>query len=256
MHSSSEWVRYFRGNVYVTLVAIPWEAGCRLTTAERRALAGSLRGFQSGESSDGRRLLRYGRRHAERTGDRDYVEALRLFIAEEQRHARLLGRFLELNGVALKRTNPLDRAFRMLRHLLGTLEVAIAVLITAEIIAEVYYAAISRGSRSKVLRAICSQILRHEERHVEFQAEQLGRLRARRGPATHAATMVLQRGLFAGTVAAVWLVHGRALRACGETAAGFRRAAWQRFARAFDLSAAARDALRRAEGSLAPQTGH
>ena len=87
MRSSSEWVHYFRGNVHVTLMTIPWESGYRLSTVERRVLCGSLRGFQAGESSDGRRLLHYGQRYAERTGDVDYVEALRLFVAEEQRHA-------------------------------------------------------------------------------------------------------------------------------------------------------------------------
>lgn len=245
MQDSSEWLRYFRGNLVVTVVALPWEAGFRLPAAERRALAASLRGFQAGESSDGRRLLAYGERYADRTGDRDYLAALRLFIAEEHRHARDLGRFLTLNDVPLVKTNPLDRVFRVLRHLVGTLEIALTVLIAAEIIAEVYYAAIGRATRLKLLRALCAQILKDEEQHVVFQAEQLGRLRAWRGRGAYVATLGLQRVLFAGTCVAVWLVHGRAMRTGGETAAGFWRHAWERFARAADISDSAREQIRR-----------
>jgi len=135
IRTSAYWRQYFEANA-ASLLEIPWGAGPELTEAESAAVARSIQGFQRGESSDGRRLRRYAMDHARRTGDIEYAQAIRLFIAEEQRHARDLGRFLTQNGIPLQRSNGPDRVFRWLRHLLGSLEVAISVLLTAEIIAK------------------------------------------------------------------------------------------------------------------------
>src|SRR5262245_34813272 len=137
--SSRQWCAYFRSNAD-ELADVPWECGADLTDAERAAVAASVQGFQLGESSEGRHLLHRAREYASRSGDWQYVTAIKLFIREEQRHARDLGRFLGQNGIPLlKRTWP-DTVFRWLRHRAG-LELSIGVLITAEVIARVYYAA-------------------------------------------------------------------------------------------------------------------
>src|SRR5205814_12322 len=86
--STPEWLAYFRRN-RDQLLPIPWEASGELDAIERRAIARSVQAFQLGEQSEGHHLMRYARRHADETGDPDYVETTRLFIAEEQRHARL-----------------------------------------------------------------------------------------------------------------------------------------------------------------------
>lgn len=233
MRSSAEWLQHFQENRH-SLLDIPWHTGPELTARDRRALGRSLQEFQRGESSEGHHFLGYAERYAVRTGDRAYVLALKLFIAEEQRHARALGRFLRLNGIPLVASTWSDRAFRLLRHLLGTLEISIAVLVTAEIIAEVYYAALRAASGSVVLQRLCEQILRDEAGHVEFQADQLARLRAGRGPVLSALTLAGQRALFLGACLVVWVVHHRAFRAGGWDSVRFWRAAWSRFGRAFD----------------------
>ena len=158
---------------------------------------------------------------------------MRLFIAEEQRHARDLGRFLTINGIPLVRTTITDRVFRRLRHLVGGLEMSIAVLITAEIIAKVYYAALQEATGSAVLRRLCDQILADEVRHVEFQAEQLGKLRLGRPQPFWLATMGLQRFLYFGTVVVVWLFHRRAIRRGGLSFLGWWRSCWCEFRNAF-----------------------
>ena len=240
MHSSCEWRDYYEKNAR-SLLEIPWDVGGDLTKNERDAIGESVQGFQAGESSEGRHLYRYAEKYADISGDRDYLAAIKLFIAEEQRHARDLARFLHLNDIPTLKTTFPDRVFRKLRHLFGGLEISIAVLITAEIIAKVYYAALQQATDSVVLRSLCEQILRDEMRHVEFQAEQLGKLRYRRHPVLHWITMGLQRFLYWGTCVVVWQFHKAAFR---KGHFGFRRfwkACWAEFHDAFAISKCACD---------------
>jgi hypothetical protein len=189
------------------LLEIPWALGPELTDREKAAVASSLQEFQVGESSEGRHLLRDAEAYGEQSGDDAYPRTMRLFIAEEQRHARDLGRFLRLNGIPLVKTTFADRVFRKLRNFFPGLELSISVLVTAEIIAKVYYAAVQQATGSRILRRLCEQILRDEEAHVAFQGEQIARLRARRGVAAMRLTMFLQRTLFLGAVLFVWSAH-------------------------------------------------
>ena len=96
--SSEQWAAHFRANDG-NLLALPWDGGAAITPAERAAIAASVQEFQLGESSEGRNLISAARRYAASSGDAAYVDALLLFIAEEHRHARDLGRFLDLAGV-------------------------------------------------------------------------------------------------------------------------------------------------------------
>lgn len=232
MLSSNEWRLYYEENAR-SLLDIPWDCGPELTAEEVAAIAQSLKEFQAGESSEGKHLFRHSQEYARRTGDHQYVEAIRLFIAEEQRHARDLGRFLILNGIPLVRTTFTDRVFRGLRHLLGGLEISVGVLITAEIIAKVYYAALQRATQSVILQRLCDQILRDELKHVAFQSEQLARLRQHRGWMGMACTLGLQRFLYFGTVLVVWLFHRKVIRRGGLSFVAWWRSCWSEFNSAF-----------------------
>lgn len=236
MPSSLDWRQYFERNAQ-SLLEIPWHVGPDLTPEEKAAVARSLKEFQAGESSEGKHLFRDAVEYAERTGDEEYVPAVRLFIAEEQRHARDLARFLTLNDVPLVKTTFTDRVFRKLRHLFSGLEVSIAVLITAEIIAKVYYAVLRDATQSVVLRRICDQILSDELRHVQFQAEQLARLREGRGWFGRVSATGLQRFLYFGTTLVVWLFHRKVVRRGGLSFREWRRACWREFNDAFTVSA-------------------
>jgi hypothetical protein len=221
--SSEQWVDHFKVNA-LSLRPIPWELGVTLSDEEKEAVASSVQEFQLGESGEGAHFQRVAREYAERTGDADYVRALRLFIAEEHRHARDLGRVLDLSGLErIGHTWP-DAVFRWLRHRAG-LELSIAVLVTAEIIAKVYYAALHDATGSAVLRRLCEQIMSDEEAHVRFQCERLAIVRARRSRVTIAAKSAWQRFFFAGTCWVVWWKHRRALRAGGLKYRSFRRQA-------------------------------
>src|SRR5437588_7558138 len=95
--TSGQWCYYYHRNAE-RLLPLPWKRGAGLTEAERDAVAASIQDFQLGESSEGRNLLRRAADYAERADDPEYLEAMRLFVREEQRHARDLGRFLRLAG--------------------------------------------------------------------------------------------------------------------------------------------------------------
>lgn len=216
MDDSTGWRRWFEHNAGA-LLDIPWDAGAELTPDEAAAIAASLQEFQAGERSEGRHLYRAAQDYARRTGDADYVAAIRLFIGEEQRHARDLGRFLTLNRIPLVETTFADRVFRRLRTLVHSLELSVAVLVTAEIIARVYYAALRDATRSAILRRLCDQILSDERAHVDFQCGHLRRLRAGRPPLAAALTAVAQQALFLVTVGVVWVRHREVVRRGGMT---------------------------------------
>ncbi|HLX37481.1 MAG TPA: hypothetical protein VKR29_06745, partial [Candidatus Binataceae bacterium] len=151
MRPSKEWVQYFRGNGLVAM-RIPWHLGADLTPPERAAIAHSIRLFQLGENSEGRHLMQYARGWAVRSGDSAYAEAIRMFIAEERRHSSALARFMELNGIAPITRSFSDSVFRRMRNIFGNLELSLSVLVTAEIIAKVYYPALHASTQSDVLK--------------------------------------------------------------------------------------------------------
>ena len=122
-------------------------------------------------------------------------------------------------------TSP-DSVFRQLRRL-GGLEISISVLITAEIIAKVYYAALRQATGSSVLRRICDQVLRDEREHVRFHCDYLAILRKERRPALFAVTEAAQRFLFFGTCLVVWRFHNRAIRKGGMGFERFWRDCWR-----------------------------
>lgn len=231
--SSTEWVEYFRTNSR-SLLPIPWDQGAQVTDRQRDAIAVSIAEFQLGESSEGRHFIACARAYAAHSGDENYVAALGAFIAEEQRHARDLGRFMDLAGIPRAGHSWPDRIFRWLRRRAG-LELSITVLVTAEIIARVYYAALRDATCSTVLRTLCRQILADEIRHVQFQAERLAILRRGRSRRTIAAAQVAHRLFLAGTCLVVWHKHRRAMRAGGYGFRRFWRETWSYM----------RDALRR-----------
>ena len=209
--TSREWLEHFRANEEPE--PLP-PAGLRLSGEERAAVVGSIQEFQLGENSEGKHLHRLAKGYAEKAGDGDYLLAVEYFIREEQRHAGYLRDFLVSEGFGTVGGSRVDTVFRGLRRA-ANLEVSIGVLVTAEIVAKVYYAALAGATRSPALRAICGRVSRDEEAHVRFQSERLAILRRGRSRPGMALTRLLHRALFCGACLAVWRNHGRAIRRGG-----------------------------------------
>lgn len=228
VRTSAEWIAYFSRNAEDSL-SVPWESGHGATPEELAEIVPSLRGWQIGETSDGRHLLAAAKNYSAALGDPAFLDAVKLFIAEEQRHGEALGRFLDLAGVRRATWDLGDFLFRLFRYSFPRMEVWATVVVMVESHAMIYYAAIRRATRSPVLRCICDQILRDEVPHLYFQCERLAILQHRRPCAMLWLTRQVHRFLFAGITLAVWVGHRRALRAGGLTFRRFWRNAWYRF---------------------------
>ncbi|MFG2485579.1 ferritin-like domain-containing protein [Streptomyces virginiae] len=199
-----------------------WEKGAQLPADIVR----SIQKFQVGEDGDGSALTA----KADLAGDPVYSQAVRLFIAEEQNHARMLKLLLAAGGAQTLDGHWSDAAFVRVRRLLG-LRVELLVLMIAEVVALGYYQALRDGASDPLTTEVAGRILADEERHVPFHC-----LRLREGlaglprPARRAVTAGW-RGLLAGAAALVAVDHGPALRALGVDRGAFvaqtvRSSAW------------------------------
>jgi len=194
---------------------------------ERRIIERSLQQFQHGEQSEGKNLFRYAKGF-----DSDgYLKAIVPFIREEQDHAMILGKFMERNGIERIKGHWVNEVFRGLRRFAG-LEMSITVLLTAETIAAVYYKALGRATSSVDLQRICADILRDEEMHINFQSYTINLLQRDRSWLHRKCLRYAHQFLMAGTIAVVYVGHGRVLRAGGYTAWQFAREVQREFMRA------------------------
>ncbi|WP_460676152.1 ferritin-like domain-containing protein [Hymenobacter coalescens] len=225
----ADWAAYFRAN-HAHLADLSWDDSYLLTAREKRAAGRSLQHFQRGESSEGRHL----HHHAKASGDADYLAAMRHFIGEEQGHAQVLGQFLDQQGIPRLRYTWLDDVFRRMRRWAGW-ENTIRVLLTAEIIAAVYYRALYHATYSGLLQQICLRILRDEEMHINFQCFTLSQLRARRSGLGWWLRQQAHRGLMIGTAGLVWCWYNRTLWAGGMGPVGFCAAVAAEWGRACQM---------------------
>lgn len=104
------WLEHFKQNK-ADRMSIPWRRKLKVEPKLERPLIRSLKRFQVGESGDGKHVKAYARL----TGDVDYTETINLFVAEEQEHARLMGRVLKRMGATLLDSHWSDRVFVTLR---------------------------------------------------------------------------------------------------------------------------------------------
>lgn len=226
--SFEHWINYFQQNA--TEPDLPWNEYTPLSGAERWAVTRSIQQFQLGEGASGRRMLHFAQRFCERTGDADLLAALKLFLGEEQRHSALLARFLGLEHVPCLPRHWVHGTFRRLRGLAG-LEMCLKVLVTAEILARPYYAALRDATRSTLLRSICDRILEEESAHLRFQAYSMYRFQRQRSGAIKAAMKSLHAGFLLCTAAVVWVQHQSVFQSAGRS---FHQL-WQEARMEFDL---------------------
>ncbi|MGG4103228.1 ferritin-like domain-containing protein [Paenibacillus lautus] len=215
----SKWTEYFLRNNQ-NLIDIHWDDHYKLTSEEREIITKSIQQFQLGENSEGKYLINCAKKYVLETQDQDYYHALIEFIKEEQRHARDLGRFMRLQEIPLIRSHWVDNVFRKLRKYAG-LELSIIVLITAEIIAKIYYKALKESTNSIILIDLCNQILNDEEKHVRFQSETLYKLARNKSYIMNQISRQFHRFLFEGTLIVVWYQHKSVFKAGGYTLLSF-----------------------------------
>jgi hypothetical protein len=172
-----------------------WTVGARL----HPDVIKSVQRFQVGESGDGANLIA-------KAGGGTYGAAVRLFVAEEQNHARMLEHLLRAADQPTISSHWTDAVFVRLRRALG-LRLELMVLLIAETVALRYYRALRDGCRDPLTADVADRILRDEERHVPFHKARLGRV----WPPARAFWWLL----FAGAVVTVAHDHAAGLRQLG-----------------------------------------
>jgi hypothetical protein len=182
------------------------------------ALVRSLQRFQVGESGDGAGLVRL----AELDGAPHYAEAVRLFVAEEQEHARLLAAVLAAAGEPVLDGHWSERVFVGLRRALG-LRLELVVLTTAEVVALRYYRALRDGGTDPLLVELGRRVLADEQHHVPFHVDRLEEGFARTPVVGRLVAALAWWGLMAGAALVVAVGHGAALRRLGVPPARFFR---------------------------------
>jgi hypothetical protein len=223
---SASWRYYFLGRA-AAADPLPWSDPTELTREEAQCIQSSIQQFQLGEGARGRRLLKRGQDFANATADPHFVDALALFVKDEQRHSAYLLRFMQRESIPAASSHWVDTVFRRLRVLAG-LELSLRVLVSAEIIAIPYYRALGASTRSPLLQAICDRILEDEGAHLRFQASMLSRLSTSRSFFADRIVFGMHRLFLLITCLVVWFEHRRVFRAAGYARGGFlAEAVWE-----------------------------
>jgi len=164
----SDWRRHFELNRQRPLPE-RLEHEEEVPEAWRTALAASLATFQLGESGEGRIAHEIDR--AQVPGiDADYRAALKLFVAEEGRHARILGLMVRGLGGKLLARNWTERLFVFGRRLLG-LRLKMMVLLAAEVVGGSFYGLLASRLPEGGLRRGLEEICEDEQHHLDFHGE-------------------------------------------------------------------------------------
>ena len=220
-HSSRHWVEHF--SLGSRIDRVDWELAPTITDGERQAILRSLQAWQLGETSDGAHLLLAATRYAERIGDADYPDAVRLFVAEEQKHGRNLGRYLDLIGEPRLTRDWGDSLFRWVRYRNASMEVWTLAVITVESSAQIFYRALRDATSCELLRQICTDILIDEAQHIVFQKERLHTIVSLRSPLSQRLSRSAYSVFFDVVGTVVWVAHRRLFRAGGVPFARYRR---------------------------------
>ena len=163
----SNWRQHFEDNVHRPL---PEVAAPPLSQTQHRALLQSLARFQLGESGEGRIAHEIDR--AELPGiDGDYRIALKRFIQEEGRHARILGTMVNALGGRVLSRQWSERLFVHARRAFGV-RFKLLVLLAAEVIGIGFYGMLAdvlpAGLMAAALRQICGDEVAHLAFHRDF----------------------------------------------------------------------------------------
>lgn len=225
--NAAHWVQIFERN-RTSRPEPGWTAPCELPDALRRDLGRSLSHFQLGESGGGTFLLRGANARAASIGDPAYPRALRLFIGEENEHARLLSRLCVRYGAPLAREHWTHFAFHHVRQLAG-IDFELIVLVTAELIGNAYYETLRAHLSDPPLLQAIELILRDEALHVDFHVDRLSDAIGARSLAGRFFFAAYLTTLFEAALAVVWLDHRKGIAAAGGSRAELfgRARAWR-----------------------------
>jgi hypothetical protein len=211
IHSSAFWKNHFEINL--TRQRVDWSQKPAITIEEKEKILYSLKTWQLGETSDGRHLLSAAGKYARSVEDAEYVDAVRLFIREEQKHGSNLGKYIDLVGEKRAKKDWGDSLFRKIRYFNTSMELWTITVIIVESAAQVFYKSLHDATNCALLQSICNDILIDEAHHIKFQNERLFLIFQKKSFYVKAISLLLYSFLFFGTIHAVWFGHRKAFKA-------------------------------------------
>lgn len=213
MTTSREWINYFKENQIKK--RIDWTLSPEISSTERVKIIRSLQAWQLGETSDGANLIRASQSYAAQIKDDDYLDAVKLFIKEEQKHGENLGKYLDAIGEKRLNKDWGDYLFRKVRYLNTSMEIWTVTVIIVESFAQLYYRAIANATSCRLLNQICKDILIDEKQHIVFQLQRLSIITAKRPVLFLGLTLLVYTAFFHVVFIAIWIGHGKAFKAGG-----------------------------------------
>ncbi|WP_199118972.1 ferritin-like domain-containing protein [Pedobacter sp. ASV28] len=213
MHNSKYWVNYFSLNLKQK--RINWEIKPELNPTERKSILRSLQAWQLGETSEGSNLIKAATKFSKKLHDEHYVEAIKLFIKEEQKHGNNLGNYLDLIGEERIKKNWGDSLFRKFRGLYTDMEFWTIAVITVESAAQIFYQCLKDATNCKLLKQICTDILIDEAPHISFQIERLHTIFNQKNKLMKYLTYKYYHAFYFATALVVWQAHQKLFKAGG-----------------------------------------
>ncbi len=213
MKSSHEWLLYFDNNLKQQ--RINWETQPNITLQEKWNIVTSMQAWQLGETSDGKNLINAATKYAKRIDDDFYVDAIKLFIREEQKHGENLGKYLDVIHYPRIKKNWGDSLFRKVRGLNTSMEWWTLAVISVESTAQVYYQALKDATKCSLLKQICTDILIDEAPHIQFQKERMEVIVNAKPYWQKVLTNKFYKIFFYATALLVWFAHKDVFKAGG-----------------------------------------
>lgn len=213
MKSSHEWLLYFENNLKQE--RINWENQPCITLQEKWNIITSMQAWQLGETSDGKNLINAATKYAKKIDDDFYVDAIKLFIREEQKHGENLGKYLDAIHYLRIKKNWGDSLFRKVRGLNTSMEWWTLAVISVESTAQVYYQALKDATQCNLLKQICTDILIDEAPHIQFQKERMEVIVTAKPYWQKVLANKFYKLFFYATALLVWFVHKDVFKAGG-----------------------------------------
>ncbi len=219
--TSQYWINHFKANALE--LRVNWQIKPALTPTEIDTITSSLQAWQLGETSEGKHLIAAATRYAYKIGDLAYIDAVKLFIKEEQKHGNNLGLYLDAINVPRIKRDWGDSLFRKVRYYNTSMELWTLAVIVVESTAQIFYQALKDATDCKLLKQICTDILIDEAYHITFQTERLAIIFNNKREFSRWWRVAAYKYFFIATSSLVWFAHRRLFKAGGNTFASYRK---------------------------------
>lgn len=221
MKNSNYWIGHFKTNALEK--RINWDLKPNITPQEMCAILPSLQAWQLGETSEGKHLIAASTKYAHAIGDLPYIDAVRLFIKEEQKHGNNLGMYLDRIGQPRVTKNWGDSLFRRVRYFNTNMEIWTLAVVVVESTAQIFYQSLKDATNCELLKQICNDILTDEAYHITFQTERLAIIYEGKNNFSKAWRRIVYKYFFYATATLVWAGHRKLFKAGGNSFDSYSR---------------------------------